>query len=384
MQKKDTKNFRIVLGFVSLVFVVFIAVYFSKETEIDYTQTPDYISHFYTQTQEELLKCSFVEDVPYGKTRSTLSSFGVWDTINLRPMRLFVLSSYSKEFEIIYEIRGLRSPPINWSQFQGDNDSLQHYSFVSYNGRVVNYFIDYATETVPRSYYNIHGLQYIDGFPISDNEITTWIGLMKKEGNSSFALMNILQPTEYFREFIWNESKFIIEFSFVDFGYIKITYIDKNQISNYEEMILAFRGYKVVSDTDERGVVDHQVNSPHIYDWSATPDDFLYYLNHTLVCLNSYFNGEFPVIDYRYEFISTGFISEYVTKNNFLELMFFNMTIGSVNRFFQIEGVLVNEYTYAGNTFEIYGYLGESAVVFAIFSDNKLIAAEFFDPQFYK
>jgi len=60
------------------------------------------------------------------------------------------------------------------------------------------------------------------------------------------------------------------------------------------------------------------------------------------------------------------------------------MNVESINNFFQIEGVLVKEYTYAENTFEIYGYLGENAVIFAVFSDNRLIAAEFLDPRFYR
>jgi len=382
MSRKSKRNFGLTLCFVSVFLIASIPVFLWRIRD-DNVPAVDYAPLSYMQMLRDPLNNPFAERNPFEIVKSIQSQSGIHNRITRRPMALHALSSFSREFEVIYEMRGLRTRSIDWPQYQSQ-ELLRHYSFVSYNGRVANFFFDHGNEIIPKIHYNIHGLQYVDKSPFSDSETISWIGLMTMEDNFSFALVDVLRPIEYYREFQWSQNKFIVEFEFVDSEYIKITYIDKNQVSNYEEMIIAFRGYLIIADIVEGGFVNYRINWSPGNDWPATPDDFRSYLTHTVISLDSYINAVSPMVDYRYEFINNGSVSEYVTKSNFHELRLFHMNKEAVNHIFQIEGVLVERYTDAGNTFEIYGYLGENVAIFVIFYGDLLVAAEFLDPRFYR
>ena len=87
--------------------------------------------------------------------------------------------------------------------------------------------------------------------------------------------------------------------------------------------------------------------------------------------------------DYRYQFITSARVSGNVTKETFDLLHTHWMNNDDVNQIFQTKGQLINEYSYDGKDYEIYGYLGEETAVFAIFNGELLIACEYLIPSYY-
>ena len=248
----------------------------------------------------------------------------------------------------------------------------------------VYYYFDYGNEIIPRVYENIYEpIDYIREQDFEDGNGTQRIGLMEIHDGKSFALFNIFFPNEYYREYSWDQNKYILQYNFIDKEHIKLTYLLKSETLRFSSTI------------EDDGVLRKRSNQYSDYFININDkrrvrvkrEGMLYeyenYLKYEIIDLESYISTKSTIEDYHYQFITSAKVSENVTKETFNLLHTHWMNKGDVNQIFNTQGIFVKQYSCNGKDYEIYGYLGGEAAVFAIFNEDLLIACEYLNLNHY-
>ena len=385
MSRNKKRVIKAVLCLVLIICAIFSWQYITWRRAIAYTPNNRYNQN----TGDPFLSQLSLFELPRAITSVTFRRTTRRDPLESeRPLFLRALTVFSncRNFEVIYEMRGLRSfvgvdrvwPSEHWLEANTENidwiwnNFPSQYSAQNFDGREIFFIFDHENEIVPRI-FSTDTRRYVRKFYRSHMYGSKiWIELIQKDGNMSFALSNVFSPNDFYREFDWEPHKLIAEFDFINEYQIQITYLDMLQVTHYQEIIDLW-GFEI----NEFGL-----RWP-ISSMESVRDEDLQYLSYKIISLDSYISDISPLMDYRYNFMSSATVYEYVTQSNFSRLQLFDMTQEDVRQVFQTPGTFVEEYTYLENTFRIYGFMGQGAAIFTVFFGDYLVAAEFINPYFY-
>ena len=353
---------------------------------VAYAPTPHYSAGWRDTTSSPSLRLfELPRAISYtsGARASLADPFGTYSFIWMGAFSAF---SNCRNFEVIYEARGFRDrwnpvkiwPGEQWHEATLDNPISRwgtiptKFHFQCFSGKGVSFSFNHTNEIIPRRIRNCDPDRFLRMlFLEHTNEPPTWMELIVKDNNETFALIDIFSSDRYYREFAWDPQKYIITFEFINENHIQLVYFDMIFEPQYNELTHI---WNVLNDDD----------TSFLRKWTRRlRDEVLDFASYKIIPLDSYINNVSPFVDYRYNFMYSANVYEHVTKRNLQELRMFSSSKLCVQSMFQTQGKLVKEYTYNGNTFQIYGFMGQGAAIFTVFHQDELIAAEFINPYFY-